>query len=69
MKLKRSKHEWGLWSRPQERFAADAIQVRTCQRCGVVDTRKVKKTAIMSMGQVLETEIPDAELEKLNGNL
>lgn len=66
MKLRRSKHEWGLWSRPQERFAKDAIQTRTCQRCGAVDTRTVRKTSIMGVGQDLETEVPNAALDELN---
>lgn len=66
MKFRLSKHEWGLWSRPQERFAKDAILVRTCQKCGAVDTRRVKKTSIMGVNQILETEIPDAALDEIN---
>lgn len=68
MKLRRSKHEWGLWSRPQERYSHDAIQIRICQKCGIAETRKVKETSVMGVNQVLETEIPDAALQDLNAN-
>jgi hypothetical protein len=64
MKLRRSKHEWGLWSRPQERYAANSVQTRTCQRCGKIQTKRIPGS-FNTLNGGLQAEIPDAALDEL----